>query len=212
MKKISRLQYITTDASLAEKACAGGARWIQLRLKQVRYEAYLETAKEVQTICKQYNATFIVNDNVSLALETGAHGVHLGKDDMPPAKARELLGDDFIIGSTANSVEDIVRLSQQPINYIGLGPFRFTKTKDNLSPILGLQGYELIFSELNKHNLQYPPIVGIGGITPGDIAALMQTGLHGVAVSGIISNAADPVAMTHTLLDAVYHTQLEPHE
>ncbi|PZF71466.1 thiamine phosphate synthase [Taibaiella soli] len=212
MKKISRLQYITTDASLAEKACIGGAKWIQLRLKNVNYEAYLETAKEVQLVCEQYNAIFIVNDNVSLALETGAHGVHLGKEDMPPAKARDLLGDDFIIGSTANTIEDIIRLSKEPINYIGLGPFRFTKTKENLSPVIGLEGYEAIFAALNKQNIQHPPIVGIGGIETDDIAALLQTGLYGIAVSGIISNAEDPAMITNTLLDAVYHTQLQTYE
>lgn len=212
MKNISRLQYITTSASLAEKACMGGARWIQLRLKNVNYEEYLETAKEVQQICKEYNAVLIVNDNVSLALETGATGVHLGKEDMPPAKARELLGEDFIIGSTANTVEDIIRLSKEPINYIGLGPFRFTKTKENLSPVIGLNGYEEIFEALHKQNIQHPPIVGIGGIEPDDIAGLMQTGLHGIAVSGVIANATDPAAMTNKLLETVYQTQLQTHE
>lgn len=204
MKKISRLHYITTSPELTEKACQGGADWIQLRLKDVRYEEYLEIALEVQKICQSYNATLIINDNVSLALETGATGVHLGKDDMPPAKARELLGEDFIIGSTANTIEDIIRLSKEPINYIGLGPFRFTTTKENLSPIIGLEGYHQIFSELKRTDTKTPPIIGIGGVEQKDLISLLATGLYGVAVSGAISKAEDPAVATELLYQQCY--------
>lgn len=189
MKKISRLQYITTSAILARQACEAGVDWIQLRLKNTTYEAYKAIALEVQEVCKQYNATFIINDNVSLALDIGASGVHIGKTDMPPAKARALLGNDFILGCTANTLEDMIALSQGPADYIGLGPYRFTTTKENLSPIIGLEGYRRLFEQLKEQNISVPPVVGIGGIQRADVVPLLNTGLHGIAVSGAISAA-----------------------
>jgi len=189
MNPISKLHYITTGPELAEKACLGGVNWIQLRLKDIAYDDYRGIAREVQAVCKAYHCRFIINDNVELALELGADGVHIGKEDMPPDVARVLLKDDFIIGATANTLDDVIALSGQPIDYIGLGPFRFTTTKKKLSPVLGVEGYKAIFDALNAIPLQPPPIVAIGGITEQDIAVLSATGLHGVAVSGSISGA-----------------------
>ncbi len=191
MKEISRLHYITTSAELAEKACMGGIDWIQLRLKNIPYADYYAIAKEVKTVCKQFGATFIINDNVALALDINADGVHIGRQDMSPEIARTLIGERFIIGCTANTAEDVIRLSVLPIDYIGLGPFRFTSTKQNLSPVLGIEGYKRIFARLKEENITPPPLIGIGGITRNDITALMTTGLHGIAVSGAISNATD---------------------
>ena len=190
MKKISKLHYITTGPELAEKACRGGIDWIQLRLKEITYQDYRAVAREVQAVCTKYGCRFIINDNVELALELGADGVHIGKEDMPPAAARNLLHDDFIIGATANTLEDIIQLAGQPVDYIGLGPFRFTSTKKKLSPILGAKGYAAIFRQLNVLDITVPPVVGIGGIAEEDIAVLAATGLHGVAISGSISAAA----------------------
>ena len=93
-------------------------------------------------ICRKYNATLILNDHVHLVKEIGANGVHLGKSDMSPVKARELLGSNYIIGGTANNMEDIRQLHKSGVDYIGLGPFRFTRTKKNLAPILGIEGYK----------------------------------------------------------------------
>jgi thiamine-phosphate pyrophosphorylase len=190
MNPISKLHYITTGPELAEKACRGGISWIQLRLKDIPYDDYRSIAREVQAVCKTYRCTFIINDNVELALELRADGVHIGKEDMPPDVARALLKDDFIIGATANTLNDIVFLAGQPIDYIGLGPFRFTTTKKKLSPVLGAEGYKTIFHALNAMSLPVPPVVAIGGITEQDISVLAETGVHGVAVSGSISGTA----------------------
>jgi thiamine-phosphate pyrophosphorylase len=191
-KQISSLQYITTSAHLAEQACAGGVDWIQLRLKNVSYEDYKKEARAVQQICKKYDATFIINDNVDLALEIKSDGVHVGKGDpLTSDHIAALLNGSFIIGCTANSIDDFLHLSGKAVDYIGLGPFRFTTTKQNLSPILGLEGYERIFREIAEHQLTPPPVVGIGGITESDVPALLATPLHGIAVSGAISNAKD---------------------
>jgi thiamine-phosphate pyrophosphorylase len=132
----------------------------------------------------------IINDNVTIAKEIGADGVHLGKNDMHPTEAREILGGEAIIGGTANTIEDVVQLSGSGVNYIGLGPYRFTTTKDKLSPILGLEGYMKIMREVQMMSIDIP-IIAIGGIVPGDVAALMETGIYGVAVSSAINQSID---------------------
>jgi len=191
MKPISKLHFITTNAVTAALACKGGVNWVQLRLKDVTYEQYKKVALEVQEVCSKYNAVLIINDNVQLAAEIGADGVHIGSTDMTPTEARALLGENFIIGCTANTYEDVIRLSALPINYIGLGPFRYTTTKQNLSPVLGLEGYKSILNQLKTTSTTHPPIIGIGGIIVHDVLSLMDTGIHGIAVSGAIGNAND---------------------
>ena len=172
MRPISKLQFITTSPRLAEQACLGGIDWIQLRLKNTPDSEFQAIAKEIQAVCRQFNAAFIINDNVTMAFNLQADGVHLGKEDMSPDVARELLGSNFIIGSTANTFEDVVYLSSKPINYIGLGPYRFTSTKQKLSPVLGIEGYHSIFSQLKQSQKNIPPVIGIGGITNNDISEL----------------------------------------
>jgi thiamine-phosphate pyrophosphorylase len=191
MKPISKLHFITTNATTAELACKGGVNWVQLRLKNVKYEQYKKVALEVQEVCSRYNAVLIINDNVQLAADIGADGVHIGSADMTPAEARALLGNDFIIGCTANTYEDIVRLSAQPINYIGLGPFRYTTTKQNLSPVLGIEGYKSIINQLKTTYTNHLPIIAIGGIIVHDVLSILATEVHGIAVSGAIGNASD---------------------
>ena len=186
---IERLQFITTNAAQAKQACEGGVRWVQLRLKNVPHDVYRAEALKVQAVCNHYGATFIVDDNVALVQEIEADGVHIGKDDMPLKDARALLGNDFIIGCTANTVDDIIAIAaQKQANYIGLGPYRFTATKEKLSPILGLEGYRHIFDSLQKRNIRVPPVIGIGGIEAVDIPVLWETGLYGVAISSGIAN------------------------
>lgn len=198
MNSISPLQFITGDARLAEKALQCGVDWIQLRLKNIREEIFREKALEVRELCRYNHAKLIINDNVPLAFDIGADGVHLGKEDVSPEKARKFLGSDAVIGCTANTYEDIIRLSQYKVDYIGLGPFRFTTTKSELSPILGIEGYKTIFKSLQTHQDVFPspyfyspvpPIIAIGGITPSDVKDLLETGVFGVAVSGSIANA-----------------------
>jgi thiamine-phosphate pyrophosphorylase len=191
--KISRLHYITDSAPAAELACQGGVRWVQLRVKNLPAAEWRQRALAVQAVCQQHGATLIINDNPTLALAIGADGVHLGQQDMPPAEARALLGPEFIIGGTANTLADIEKLVAASVDYIGLGPFRFTTTKEKLSPILGLAGYAEILARCQAAGFT-TPVVGIGGVELTDVAALRATGLHGVAVAGAIGRAADPAA------------------
>lgn len=176
----------------ARMALQGGCRWIQLRMKDAQDNEVRPVAHEIQQLCREYGAKFIIDDRVNLVREIGADGVHLGKNDMPVDEARRVLGSDFIIGGTANTFEDIERLARQGADYIGCGPFRFTTTKKNLSPVLGLDGYARLVSQMHKAGIRLP-IVAIGGILEEDIPDIMRTGVTGIAVSGAILNADDPV-------------------
>jgi thiamine-phosphate pyrophosphorylase len=193
LSKISRFHYLTQDMpylshpELIEIACAGGIRWVQLRVKNKLPEEWLIIAEQAKEICDRYNAILIINDNVEIAKAVGAHGVHLGKGDMSIDAARELLGMEKIIGATANTLEDILRLDKAGVDYIGLGPFRFTDTKKNLSPVLGVEGYE----EVLKQYSGSIPVIAIGGIVLEDIKPLFNSGVHGVAVSSAINLAAN---------------------
>lgn len=182
-----------------ELALQGGCRWIQLRMKNTPAVTVEETACQALTLCRSYGAVLIINDRPEICLASGAAGVHLGKNDMTVDEARTMLGPRAIIGSTANTFEDLERLAAQGADYIGLGPFRFTATKEGLSPVLGLEGYRKIGQQCRQCDITLP-VVAIGGITPGDIPALIETGINGVAISSGILNAPDPAAQTRRFL------------
>ena len=202
------LQYIshfTPQISYAEgirMALEGGCRWIQLRMKDAPAEEIIACAEEVIPLCRRHGAKFLLDDHVELVRQLGADGVHLGKNDMPVDEARKILGTDIIIGGTANTIEDIIRLHKQGADYIGCGPFRFTTTKKNLSPILGLDGYKSIVLKMKELGIDLP-IVAIGGITVEDIPAVMGTGVSGIALSGAILGAPDPVEMTARIIETI---------
>lgn len=183
----------------AHMALEGGCRWIQLRMKEASADELEQEALRIQHLCKQYGATFIIDDHVELVRKIHADGVHLGKNDMPIAEARDILGKGYIIGGTANTFEDVLAHYKAGADYIGCGPFRFTTTKKNLSPILGLEGYRHIVSRMKEENIRIP-IVAIGGITYDDIPAIMKTGVTGIALSGTILRADDPVAETRRIM------------
>lgn len=202
------LQYIshfTPQISYAEgirMALEGGCRWIQLRMKDAPAEEIIACAEKVIPLCRRHVAKFLLDDHVELVRQLGADGVHLGKNDMPVDEARKILGPDIIIGGTANTIEDIIRLHKQGADYIGCGPFRFTTTKKNLSPILGLDGYKSIVLKMKELGIDLP-IVAIGGITVEDIPAVMGTGVSGIALSGAILGAPDPVEMTARIIETI---------
>lgn len=199
------LQFITNSDSprgiiaQAQAAIAGGCRWVQLRMKDSKAKDVAAVARKLKDICAASDCILVVDDLVDVAKEVGLNGVHLGKNDMPPMKARMELGAEAIIGVTANTYEDIVRYSRMDIDYIGLGPFRFTSTKKNLSPVLGIDGYSKIMSQCFANKIRIPT-VAIGGITQHDIAAIMATGVHGIAVSGAVINATDPSQATREMI------------
>lgn len=207
MVMIDKLHYISqpeTSAAIAghppmplaahliaiEKVLLAGGKWIQLRVKHRTAEEVLPLAIEASILCKKYGARLIVNDDPLVALKASADGVHLGLDDMPIAEARAILGPEKIIGGTANTLAHIRLRADEGADYIGLGPYRYTTTKQNLSPILGLQGYLDLMEQVQKMGIMLP-VIAIGGIETEDIPLLMQTGIHGIAVSGALTNQPD---------------------
>ena len=173
-------------------ALEGGCRWVQLRMKNVATEHIYSIALRTQKMCQEYGATFIIDDHVEIVKQIKADGVHLGKLDMPISEARKILGNDFIIGGTANTFEDVKAHYEAGADYIGCGPYRYTTTKSNLSPILGLEGYRRIICRMKEAYIDIP-LVAIGGITETDVPELMQTGISGIALSGSILSAKNPV-------------------
>ena len=200
------IQFITHQndcigyAEGAKMALEGGCKWIQLRMKDATDDEVRSVAAEIQPLCKQNEAIFLLDDRVELVRELYADGVHLGKNDMPVDEARRVLGEEFIIGGTANTFEDIERLASQGADYIGCGPFRFTTTKKNLAPVLGLEGYRDIIENMRRAGIDIP-VVAIGGITASDIDDILATGVKGIAVSGSVLTAENPVAMMRTLIN-----------
>jgi thiamine-phosphate pyrophosphorylase len=189
--EIAELHLITSDhptrshLQLIEEACMGGVTWVQLRIKDMEEDVLAELAMNARRITHKYNAVLIINDHIRIAKAVDADGVHLGKKDESPAIARSILGPDKIIGGTANTIEDIERLTALNVDYIGAGPFRFTTTKKDLSPVLGIEGISLLAKATSI------PVIAIGGIDISDITSIRSAKIHGVAVAGAINNAAN---------------------
>lgn len=188
----NKLQYVSQGNTVEEQlynihqALDNGCDWIQLRFKDSTSIEMFVLAEAIKVLCEEYLATFIINDNVYLAQQLVADGVHLGLSDMRIEEARLLLGDTKIIGGTANTFEDVLQRADEACDYIGLGPFRFTETKERLSPVLGLEGYQSILQKMKQHNITLP-VYAIGGIVLDDVENLIDCGVHGIAVSGLIT-------------------------
>lgn len=204
----SKLQYISQGATEQHQldhiraALDAGCTWVQLRFKEADERTFEATAGQAKQLCTAYGATFIINDHPVIAKSVDADGVHLGLDDMPVAEARTILGHQKIIGGTANTLDQVMKRIGERCNYIGLGPLRFTTTKKKLSPVLGVEGYRAIMDAIKQ---QTPvPVYAIGGIVAEDIESLLDTGVYGVAVSGIISDHPDKKTLVSHLNHYLY--------
>jgi thiamine-phosphate pyrophosphorylase len=188
----TKLQYISQGTTVNEqfdniyRSLDNGCEWIQLRFKNAKEHELIDLAEKIKLLCDEYLATLIINDHIDLASQIDADGIHLGLNDTKISEARNILGGDKIIGGTANTFKDIQQRIQEKCDYVGLGPFRFTATKSNLSPIIGLEGYQNILTRLQKQNLNIP-IYAIGGIQQDDVENLIKIGIYGIAVSGLIT-------------------------
>jgi len=207
----NKLQYISQGESVEEQlynihqALDNGCDWIQMRFKHQKTKKAMALAEAVKFLCEEYLANFIINDNVHLAKQINADGVHLGLKDMAVTEARAILGNTKIIGATANTFQDIVRQVNNGCDYIGLGPFKHTKTKNNLSPLLGFDGYRSITAQMKESQIEIP-LYAIGGITLADVTNLLNTGIHGIAVSGIITKSDDKQELIKQLNQKLYDT------
>jgi len=189
---ISTLHYISQPHHIENirSACEAGCRWIQLRIKDAPEGTILQEALAAKAICDTSGATLIINDHPHIAKAIGADGVHVGKKDMTVAAARQITGNNMIVGGTANTLADILQHVKDGASYVGVGPYRFTTTKQQLSPILGLAGINAIMQQLQARGIDIP-VIAIGGILAEDLPALVATGIHGIAVSGLITQAAN---------------------
>lgn len=166
-----------SHAAQVEKLLAGGARLIQLREKHAAPKAFYEEAEAALEIARRNGARIIVNDRVDLALALGADGVHLGQDDLPPEKAREILGPDVIIGFSTHSVEQAIAAARLPIDYLAIGPVFATSTKENPDAVVGVEGVARVRAAIDDF-----PLVAIGGITPSNFRAVVEAGADSLAV------------------------------
>ncbi|MDQ8012431.1 MAG: thiamine phosphate synthase [Flavobacterium nitrogenifigens] len=205
----SKLQYISQGETIDDQlrnihqALDAGCNWVQMRFKNQTQKDAFTLAEAVKPLCEEYLANFIVNDDLHLAEQIAADGVHLGLTDTKIDEARAILGSTKIIGGTANTFEDIENHVKNGCDYIGLGPFRFTATKEKLSPILGLSGYHEILQKLKKNKIDIP-VYAIGGITVRDVSPLMETGIFGIAVSGIITESDEKPKLIQQLKEKLY--------
>lgn len=202
------LQYITnTDAPISvvdqiNAVLDGGCRWIQIRMKEATDDEIAEVVEKIKPRCIEVESFLLLDDRVELAKKLDVGGVHLGKEDMRPSQARAILGGAAIIGITANTLDDIRAVKSLDIDYIGVGPYASTTTKKNLAPILGLEGIRAISRGMLEEDIMIPH-VAIGGIRLEDVAPLMEAGVSGVAVSGAIAFAKDPVQATRDFIAAL---------
>lgn len=202
------LQFITNsktvDGTIAQalQALAGGCRWVQVRMKDADDATVSEVVKTLLPKFNEHNAKLIIDDRVDLVKKLGAHGVHLGQNDMSPIVARVVLGDEKIIGFTVNNIRHAQEAISAPIDYIGMGPWRFTTTKQKLAPILGAEGIKSIVSYLHQNDVSVP-VVAIGGITIDDVPEVMATGVSGVAISGEIAKADNPIEQTKRFIESL---------
>lgn len=201
---IPKLHYISQGSSSKEhleniqKACNAGIELVQLRLKKGSDKEVLRVAKEAREITAHFQTRLIINDYYKIAREVKADGVHLGMSDVCPTTARKHIYTWQIIGGTAHTLEDCESLLAKQVDYISVGPFKVTSTKENLPPLLGLDGYAAIIDVLQTET----PILGVGGITTADVKAILATGISGLAVSEAITRDFNCIKTFNELLGA----------
>jgi len=197
---IGRL-HVLTDARAgrdalhtATLAVQAGAPVVQLRVKGVTDRELYDIGVRLVGVCAEHGAMCLVNDRVDIALAIGAHGTHLGADDLPVAAARRLAGPGHIIGGTAREPVRAAELVSQGASYLGVGPAYVTSTKDGLPEPLGPDGIGVVARAVAV------PVIAIGGVTADRVRELRAVGAHGIAVVSEVSDAPDPASATRRLL------------
>lgn len=185
-----------------KKMVDAGVNWVQLRIKGSSANEILDIAQKAKEYCHENQVVFIINDDIQIAKLLNSDGVHLGREDESPQTAKELLGNKKIIGGTANTWDDCQKLIQMRVDYIGLGPFRFTLTKEKLSPILGIEGFRAIMNKIKGSKIDIP-VIAIGGIRLEDIEELVEIGISGVALSGFL-HKQENIATTISQLQSYF--------
>ncbi|MYH97416.1 MAG: thiamine phosphate synthase [Acidimicrobiia bacterium] len=194
---VPKLHVIADCASLADKALRGGAPAVQVRIKGLSDAAVLAECEHIVAAAQATDAVVIVNDRADIALAAGADGVQGGADDLPVSDLRKLLGPNRLVGGTARDPNTALRHQDNGASYVGVGPVYATATKDGLPEPLGPAGVERVAAAVDI------PVIAIAGITVDRVPELLDAGAHGVAVIGAVAHAADPIAATAELLEAL---------
>lgn len=195
-KFIEKLHFITHDIQQyshieqAQIACEAGAKWIQYRCLTKNDEDLLTDIHTIAEICDDWGATLIVTDHIHLKGKADIQGFHIEDMDADFKALREQLGEETTLGGSSNTVEGLVKLAAQGVDYAGFGPFNVTTTKPNNAPLLGVNGYKEGMAQLKAQNINLP-VLAVGGITIDDVDSLMETGIFGIAASSAINQAAD---------------------
>jgi thiamine-phosphate pyrophosphorylase len=204
--KIGRLCVITDTSvqkkhshiEIARMAIKGGADVIQFRDKTMATGDLIETAKKLKKVCSKDGVLFIINDRVDVALLSNAHGVHLGREDIPIKEARKLLGKNKIIGGTAHSLTEAIEAEKDGVDYIGFGHIYPTASKLKLTPPVGIEELKKAVKIINI------PIFAIGGIELNNIKEVTETGVHGVALIGSVVRSSNPAKTVRELKGVLY--------
>ena len=182
-----------TLASQVEEALRGGATFLQLREKNASKEEIIKEALEIKEICKKYNVPFVIDDDVDIAKEVNADGVHIGQNDASYKYARDILGDNKIIGMTAHNLEEAMAAQNSGADYIGVGAVFNTSTKLDTIPM----SRETLMQITSNISI---PVVAIGGINESNILELKGSGVDGVAVISAIFSKKDITEAAKNLL------------
>jgi thiamine-phosphate pyrophosphorylase len=206
MKPIGKL-HILTDVQLQSRyshteltrlALAGGADTIQLRQKTGSTREMIEVAQQMKRLCEESGVVFVVNDRVDVALASGADGVHLGQDDFPIPLARELLGEESIIGGSAGTLEEARKCLSEGADYLGFGPVYLTTSKDDAGPVSGLGLLRKVVEAIPL------PVIAIGGVDEENTHDVMEAGAHGIAVISAVCCQEYPEQATSALSQVIW--------
>jgi thiamine-phosphate pyrophosphorylase len=209
MKKVGKLHVLTdtvlqsrfSHTELAELAIRGGADTIQYRQKNGSTREMIRVAIQMKQVCSEHDVPLIVNDRVDVAVAANADGVHLGQDDFPIPNARELLGQEMIIGASASNMEEVEKCLLEGADYVGFGPVYSTTSKDDAGFVKGIDSLAEVVKAVPI------PIIAIGGINVDNVFEVLKTGVHGFAVISSVCCREDPEeaakALYQTLLGNV---------
>lgn len=196
--------HVLTDArdgrdamGVAARAIEAGAPVMQLRVKGCTDRELYDLGTRLMAICTRYGTTCIVNDRVDIALAIGAHGTHLGADDLSVTAVRRVAGPGHLIGGTSREPGHAATLVAEGADYLGVGPAYPTSTKDGLPAPLGPERIGAVARAVPV------PVIAIGGVTADRIPQLIEAGAYGVAVVGAVSDATDQARATRVLLAAL---------
>ncbi len=211
MKKyISKFHYLTQDspyrshAEQAQIACEAGANWIQYRCLTKKDSDLINEIQQVAAICDDWGTTLILTEHYHLLNQVDAQGVHLEDMQVDFTVIRNKIGEDKTLGASANSFEDIKRIvALNLVDYIGCGPFSITQTKPNAHPLLGVEGYENIIQKMNKSGIDIP-VLAVGGIKITDVEEILETGVHGLAVSSAVNQTGNPAEALRAFYKKIY--------